>query len=334
MKTKLKSLIAGGMLALATAFGGQSAYAQNAVNLKMASFNVGGSWYIYATALSKLAQEALPEGSKVEVLPYQGGVGNPILVNRGEADMGLSFSALSNWAYNGKITFSEENQNIRALFGGLNQPHRLGIVVRKDSGIASLADLSKEKARLVTVQRGGAGEALAHMALEAYGTSYSDLEKAGGRVTHVDLPVAIQQMRDGQADIFIHNIGYKQPDVMELALSGKVKFIPLGEKQMNVLENDYGLLGDLSIKPEEFDGVDTAVPSVGYPTGVIANADMPDNVAYAITKAVIEHPDRIRAAHASLSAFDPAKAGKAAVNGNIPLHPGAARYYREAGLIE
>ncbi len=334
MNKNLKSVIMGGAIALGAALGGQAAHAREAVDLKMASFNVGGSWYIYATAIAEVAQKALPAGSRVEVVPYQGSVGNPILVNRGDANMGLSFSALSNWAYNGKVTYKEKHEDIRALFGGLNSPHRLGIVVRKDSGIESLADLDDKKARLVTVQRGGAGEALARMAFEAHGMSYEDVVKAGGRVTHVDLPVAIQQMRDGQADVFIHNIGYRQPDVMELALSGKVKFIPLGEEQMAELQKKYGLLGGLTIDPDEFEGVDAAVPSVGYPTGVIVNAGMSDDVAYSITKGAIENADRIRAAHASLAAFDPAKAGEAAVNGNVPLHPGAERYYREAGLIE
>lgn len=332
MKLNRRSLIAGGAAVVAGSLAGVPLRAQSPVSLKMASFNVGGSWYIYATAIAELAQENLPEGSRVEVLPYQGGVGNPILVNRGEADMGLSFSALSNWAYNGKVVFNEPAENIRALFGGLNRPHRLGIVVRKDAGIESLADLGEKGGRLVTVQRGGAGEALARMALEAYGLDYDAVKKAGGRVSNVDLPVAVQQMRDGQADVFIHNIGYKQPDVMELALGGKVKFIALGDEQMQTLADQYGLQPGLAVEAGEFEGVTEDVPSVGYPTGVIANANMDDDVAYAIVKGVCENPDRIREAHASLAAFDPAKAGEALRNGGVPLHPGAKRYFEEAGL--
>lgn len=331
MKLNRRSVLAGGAAVVAGSLSGLPVLAQSPVNIKMASFNVGGSWYIYATAIAELALESLPEGSRVEVLPYQGGVGNPLLVNRGEADMGLSFSALSNWAYNGKVVFNEANPDIRALFGGLNRPHRLGIVVRKDSGIETLADLGTQKARLVTVQRGGAGEALARMALEAYGLDYDAVQKAGGRVSNVDLPVAIQQMRDGQADVFIHNIGYRQPDVMELALGGKVKFIALGEEQMAMLAEQYGLQPGLAVEAGEFEGVTEDVPSVGYPTGVIANANMSDDVAYAIVKGVCENPDRIRAAHASLATFDPAKAGEALRNGGIPLHPGAQRYFDEIG---
>ena len=332
MKLNRRSLLAGSAAVMAGSLSGVPLLAQSPVTIKMASFNVGGSWYIYATAIAELLQENLPEGSRVEVLPYQGGVGNPILVNRGEADIGLSFSALSNWAYNGTVVFNEPSPDIRALFGGLNRPHRLGIVVRTDSGIVSLADLATTGARLVTVQRGGAGEALARMALESYGLDYDAVQKAGGRVSNVDLPVAIQQMRDGQADVFIHNIGYRQPDVMELALGGKVKFIALGEEQMQMLADQYGLQPGLAVEAGEFEGVTEDVPSVGYPTGVIANASMEDDLAYAIVKAVCEHPDRIREAHASLATFDPAKAGEALRNGGIPMHPGAQRYFEEAGL--
>lgn len=334
MKYSLKSLVLGGLIAVGTWAGIAPAQAEDPVNLKMASFNVGGSWYIYATAISEVAQAALPEGSAVEVLPYQGGVGNPILVNRGDADMGLSFSALQNWAYNGKVVYKEPYKDIRALAGGLNRPHRLGIVVRKDAGITSLADVADKPVRLVTVQRGGAGEALARMALESYGLTYDDIKEAGGWVTHIDLPVAVQQMRDGQADMFIHNIGYRQPDVMELALGGDVTFIPLGEEQMQMLAENYGLQPGLTVEKGEFEGVDADVPSVGYPTGVIANADMPDDVAYTITKAIAENADKIRAAHSSLKGFDPEKAGDKARNGGLALHPGAARYYREQGWIE
>ncbi|MBO0903749.1 TAXI family TRAP transporter solute-binding subunit [Jiella sonneratiae] len=324
-------LAAGAILLAAT---GALAADKEPVNLKFASFNVGGSWYIYATSLADIAQKALPEGSTVEVLPYQGGVGNPILVDRGDADLGLSFSALSNWARQGIVSFKEPHENIRALVGGLNIPHRLGIVVRKGAGIESLADVKTKPVRLVTVQIGGAGEALARMALESYGLGYEDIEKAGGRVTHIDLPVAIQQLRDGQADMFIHNIGYRQPDVMELALGGDITFIPLGEEQMKEIADKYGLQTGLSIRAGEFEGVDKAVPSVGYPTGVIANANMSDDVAYTITKAICENQDKVRAAHSSLAEFDCKTAGDPGRNGGVPLHPGAERFFKEQGWLK
>lgn len=303
--------------------------------LKFASFNIGTTWFIYATVIGELTEKALADGTKIEVLPYQGGVANPMLVNKGHIELGLSFSALSNWAYNGTLIYRKPTRNIRALVGGLNAPHRLGIVARADLDIASLADIKaqKKKVRLATVQLGGAGEALATMALEAYGMKYDDIKALGGSVSHIDLTAAIDQLRTGQIDMIIHNIGYRTPDFSELAKTTAIKFIPMGEPEMAAIVEKYGLEPGLSIEANEFQGVTAAVPSIGYPTGVIASKDLPDDIAYTITKVICENQKQLAAAHPSLKVFDPAKAALPARNGNIPLHPGAERYYREKGLM-
>jgi TRAP transporter TAXI family solute receptor len=154
------------------------------VNLRFASFSVGGSWYIYAVNISEIIKPFLPAGSKIEVLPYQGGAGNPILVSKGDADLGLSFSTSSNWAYKGIVAYTgrKKMDNLRAIVGGLNKPHRLTIIARKDAKLSSIQEIKDQqrKVRLVTVQRGGAGEALARQVLEAYGMTYDDLIKMGG----------------------------------------------------------------------------------------------------------------------------------------------------------
>jgi uncharacterized protein len=304
-------------------------------NLKFASFNIGTTWYIYATVIGELTEKELANGSKVEVLPYQGGVANPMLVNKGHIDLGLSFSALSNWAYKGRLIYKKPTPNIRALVGGLNNPHRLGIVARADLDVKSLAEVKSQKkpVRLATVQLGGAGEALATMALEAYGMKYDDIRSWGGAVSHVDLPVALDQLGKGEIDLIIHNIGFKTPDLTEVAEKTPIKFIPMGEAEMASIVEKYGLEAGLSIQANEFKGVTAAVPSIGYPTGVIVSKKLPEKVAYAITKAICENKDKLVAAHPSLKAFDPSKAYLPAKNGGIPLHPGAERYYREKGLM-
>jgi TRAP transporter TAXI family solute receptor len=323
--------------AITAAFGMAPAAAQGAKprELKFASFNIGTTWYIYAKAIGEMTEKALANGTKVEVLPYQGGVANPMLVNKGGVDLGLSFSALSYWAYKGKLVYKKPNPNIRALVGGLSEPHRLGIVARADLPIKSLGDVKAQKfrLRLATVQLGGAGEALANMALEAYGMKYDDIKSWGGSVNHVDLTVAIDQLRTGQVDMIIHNIGYKTPDFAELAQKTDIKFIALGEKEMKAIVEKYGLEPGLKIEAGEFKGVAADVPSIGYPTGVIASKDLPEETAYVITKTICENKAQLAAAHPSLKVFDPAKAYLPGKNGGIPLHPGARRYYKEKGLM-
>ncbi len=318
--------------------GNKAADLTKPIDLKFASFSVGGSWYIYAVNMAEIIKPALPAGSKIDVLPYQGGVGNPILVSKGQADIGLSFSTASNWAYKGIVDYESKGKmdNLRGLVGGLNKPHRIGIMIRTDLGIKSIQEIKdkKMKIRLVTVQRGGAGEALARQVLEAYGMTYDSIKEMGGSVNHIDLPVAIQQMQDGQADLFIHNVGYKQPDIMEMALRDGIRFLALESDKAKYLVDKYGHQANLKFEKGEFTGVNADVPAIGYPTGVIATNKMSNDVAYLITKALCENKAKLATVHASLVDFDPATAWTPEKNGFIPLHPGAEKYYKEKGYMK
>lgn len=304
--------------------------------IRFASMSVGGAWYIYAVTVAQAMKNAMPN-LVVDVFPYQGGVGNPILVGTGKAEMGLSFSVASNWAYNGIVAYKGKPQkDLRALLGGLSSPYRIGVIVSDKVEANSIEELlaQKPKIRLVTVQRGGLGEMMAQLILEAYGASYADIEKWGGRVTHVDLPTAVNQMKDGQADLFIHNMSFKQPDITEMCMRGGLKFLPIGEKQADYLAEKYGVMPDVYFEKDEFTGITDRIHSVGYPSGLIATDKMSEGMAYTIVKSVCENTDLLVAAHASLKAFDPAKAWQPKINGNIPLHPGAEKYFKEKGYIK
>ncbi|MDR1660021.1 MAG: TAXI family TRAP transporter solute-binding subunit [Desulfovibrio sp.] len=310
--------------------------ASAADKVRFASMTIGGSWYIYAVTVAQAMKLAMP-GIVVDVFPYQGGIGNPILVSDGKAEMGLSFSVASNWAYNGIVSYTgKPKKNLRALLGGLSSPYRVGVVVDEKLGINSIAELvaKKPKVRLVTVQRGGLGEVMAQQIFEAYGITYNDIKQWGGSVTHVDLAAAVSQMKDGQADIFIHNMSFKQPDITEMCLRGGLKFLALGEKEARYLSEKYGHMPEVYFEKDEFNGMTGRVRTVGYPSGIISTDKMSEGLAYTIVKAVCENKEMLSNAHASMVSFDPAKAWRPEINGFIPLHPGAEKYFKEKGYMQ
>lgn len=309
--------------------------AQQPVSVRLASFNVGGSWYIWATAISSVARPALPAGSTLDVLPYQGGIGNPLLLEKGKADIALSFLPCSKWAYEGLPPYENANENLRALAGGLSRPHRVGVLIRKGSKITSLSDVVNKKlpAKIVTAQRGATGQAVALQLLTEYGITVEKLKKWGGSLEHLRMPVAIGRIKDGHADIIIHNVGYKEPRFSELCLTTGIIFDEVDQAIQKRMAENYGYVYGLSIEKDEFKGVTKDVPAIGYPTGLITTADLADDVAYAITKAVCENPKALAEAHASLKVFSPEKAWQPEVNG-IPLHPGAIKYYKEKGWMK
>lgn len=304
------------------------------VHLRFASFAIGGSWYIYASAIAKLVRPNLPEGSTIDVLPYQGGIGNPLLLKRGKAEIALSFLPCSKWAYDGLSPYKEPIKELRALVGGLNRPHRVGVLIRKASGIESLRQVVEQKlpVRIVTAQVGATGQAVAMQVLHAYGITREKLKSWGGSLEHVRMPVAMSRIKDGFADIIIHNVGYKEPRFSELCLRVPIKFMEISKEMRQKLAEKYGYMTGLYFKAGEFKGIKQDIPAIGYPTGVITTKELPDEVAYIITKSICENPKDLGNAHASLKVFDPKTAWKPEKNG-IPLHPGAIEYYKDKGWM-
>jgi TRAP transporter TAXI family solute receptor len=88
------------------------------------------------------------------------------------------------------------------------------------------------------------------------------------------------------------------------------------------------------IPPNTFKGQAQPVKTVKAVSNIIANADVPDAVVYTFTKTVMENAAALPKIHAALADFDPKKAAEPALNGNCPLHPGAARYFKEVGLLK
>ena len=85
--------------------------------------------------------------------------------------------------------------------------------------------------------------------------------------------------------------------------------------------------------PDTFKNQSKAVSTVGFPTVLITNKDLPERIAYTVTKTVVENKDALVRAHAGLAEFDPRTAWQPDKVG-IPLHPGAEKAYREKGWMK
>jgi TRAP transporter TAXI family solute receptor len=140
-------------------------------------------------------------------------------------------------------------------------------------------------------------------------------------------------MGDGRADLFIHTSSYRQPNLVEIAERGNVGFLAIEEPMRDQLVQKYGFL-KVEHPAGEFKNLAEPVRTVGFYTTVIAHKDLPEAVAYGVVKGVLENPDELRQAHASLKSFDPRQAAQPEANGHIPMHPGALRYFREKGWAQ
>lgn len=325
MKKILATMVIVLMIALSFDVGAQELKAP--AHLRLASFDLGSAWYLYGANFAKLWRGVLPKGSTVDVLPFAGGIGNAFVIEKGDAEVGFLFSATANWAIQGKVAYSKKIDAITGMVGGLDR-YYAAVMATKRSGITSLDDVAKKKlpVKMVAQPVGSASEFSMRLILEAYGMSYDDIKSWGGAVTPTSTGVAQAQMVDGRADIWINVVTAGHPAVSELAISTDLVFLPLGEEVIKKLVG-YGY--ERAVLPAKtFKGQDKEVQLVGWPTILVAHKELKPEVAYLLTKTIVENKEALVKAHAGFKDFNPEEAWKLDLYG-LPLHPGSEKYYRD-----
>ncbi|HSF04248.1 MAG TPA: TAXI family TRAP transporter solute-binding subunit [Methylomirabilota bacterium] len=319
-------------LILVLAVGVTGVWAQQPVTLAFSTLDSGTAWYVYGATMADLFRKTLPAGSNVDVKPFAGGVGNAKLVARNETPLGLSFTVTNRWAFQGTEAYDTKLENLRALVGGLDTYYLLAIAQKK-LDIRSLRDIKDRKlpVRLYSLPVGSLGEFGGRQLLRAYGMSYADIKGWGGSTTHVGYNIIVDAFKDGRADVLLAVVTPKHPSITEIATFAEVKFLPLEADAVKGLEP----LGytPASMPANTFKSQPEAVHTVGFPTVLITNKDLPEPVAYTVTKTIVDNKEALVRGHAGLAAFDPQTAWRPEKVG-IPLHPGAERAYREKGWMK
>lgn len=300
-------------------------------HLRFATVGLGSSWYIYGAGIASLLRPELPKGSTIDVLPIAGGIGNPKLLQGGEAELGLGMSVPARWACGGEVAFDKPVDKVRALVGGLDV-YYIGVFVTDRSGITALGQIRdrKQPFRLITVPLGGIGEYAARQVLAAYGMGYDWIKQQGGSVRHVGRPATVSAFQDGAADAWIHTVDYGHPIVTEITTVTASRILPLSEEAVAKLVTQGWERAIMP--PNTFKGQTAPILTVSAKTNLLASAELPEPVAYKLTKLVVEKKAELVKVHAALKDFEPERAADPRLLG-CPLHSGAERYYREKGLV-
>ncbi|HEY7206385.1 MAG TPA: TAXI family TRAP transporter solute-binding subunit [Methylomirabilota bacterium] len=302
------------------------------VNLSFATLDTGSAWYVYGATIAELLRKTLPPGSNIDVKPRAGGVGNPRLVAKNETPLGLSFTVTNRWAHDGKEAYTEKLESLRGLVGGFDTYYLVAMATKK-LGITSVREIRDKKlpVRVYTQPVGALGEFAGRQLLRAAGLGYNEIRGFGGSTQHVGYNVIIDAFKDGRADILFAVVTPKHPSVSEIVSSVDVEFLGLDpETTKALLPLGYS---PATMPPETFKGQSKPVTTVGFPTVLITNKDLPEPIAYTVTKTVLENKDALVRGHGGLAEFDPQTAWQPEKVG-IPLHPGAERAYREKGWMK
>lgn len=304
-------------------------------NLRFASVGIGSSWYAIAAGISNLARDLLPDETTIDVMPIAGTRGNLKLVQAGEAEIGLTFPMPSKDACAGTgWVEGKKFDKVRAIAGGLDN-FFFATFVTEASGISNWNEIAEGKGgfNLLTVKVGGEGEIATKQILSFLDSSKEKLEAAGGSVKPASRTATTQDIADGRAQGWAHNAGAGHPVGTQLMSLTGMKVIGLPDVVIKGMVEKYGWQ-PYRAPANSYEGQTEAFDTITTATNVIVSSDVSDDVAYALTKTIVERADELKNVHSALKNYDPSKVMDPALNGNCPFHPGAIRYYQEAGMMK
>lgn len=305
--------------------------ARKDVTLTWTSGQVGGGWYTQAGGFAELIKSKAPHMT-IKVVPGAG-IQNMAAIQKGQTEIAWGLPPFVAAAYNGQDPYKEKHPDMRLVMNGLGWVH-IQVAVPADSPVQSLEEVFQKKMPLKvgTTPVGGSDEWVFRQIFNFYKTSYDDLRGWGGKVSLVSYSDLVTLYKDRNLDLILFNLALPGAAVQEASLARKMRILPMSEELVKHLEQ-FGLTGS-EVPAGTYKDVtnnDKPIRTVAMANTVVASAKVPEEVVYDFVKTALTNVDGVRKIHPAFAQFDPKDATKL---GNVPLHPGAEKAYREAGLIK
>jgi TRAP transporter TAXI family solute receptor len=299
-------------------------------SLMVTAGGIGGSWFIAGAAFNEVWEKSIPD-LKTSLVPG-GGNSNPIRVNKGEADVGFTYSTLAIAAMKGVDPYKESLSNLRGL-GNLQMKQYLVIAALRSTGLTSFEDVVKKKypLKICPGTRGLGGELTFRQAMAEYGFSYQDIQKWGGKVYFASWNESVSQIQDGHANALTSQTVLANPFMVELCTSRDMKFLALTSDVADRMGKKYGFTKEVLPK-DSYKGMDSEYLTVADSVVLLCKKDLSEEMAYLLAKHLSENQKKWADTHVMFKDFLPQ--GVAKFPEQIPLHPGAAKYFKEKGYIK
>lgn len=286
----------------------------------MGTGGTGGTFYPLGGELAQIFADNV-EGITVNPVETSGGTENLGQLFNGTHQLGMSSNDITNMAVDGTLegldgTKMENFGWVSALY-----PEATHIIVRADSGIKSFEDL---RGRKVAVGNAGSGTRTISDALfEAY-------DMVGDYTPEVtDFGTSADMLADGQIDASIFVVGVPVSGLTQLSATTDVALIPIDAKILEKITGEGSHLEPYEISTDSYGFLKAGVPTISVFSNLLASLEaVSEDDAYGITKALFENVDKITLEVGRSIKLENALKGI----GNVPLHPGAARYYEEQGI--
>ena len=282
---------------------------------------IGGVFYTIGGAISDvLTQNKGNNNWSVAAESTGGSMENIRRLDSGDIQFAVSNSSITYFAVRGEEGWEKayEVRTVMTLF-----PNVAMFVAKKDSGISKLADL---KGKRLSVGPEGAGfEYFIRPILKAHGVTYNDFEPIyAGQQTSVDY------LGDGSIAAAFLGGGVPTGSITSAASTMDILLVPYGEEEKKQLFEQYAFFGSATIPPATYRGQDNAFDGMNVGSAhLITSAQADEEMVFQFTKVVYENRAKVAEKHKAGKAINPKNVIR---NTGTEFHPGAIRFYKEAGI--
>jgi TRAP transporter TAXI family solute receptor len=286
--------------------------------LAIATGGTAGVYFVYGGGLAQQMTAEL-DGIEATAEVTSASVDNMLLIADQRSDLAFTLADTAADAVNGTAAFDEpiDARALANLYVNFTQ-----VVTTADSGIASIEDLRGQRVSVGSPNSGT--EVIAVRILEVAGLDAdADIDRQ-----QLGLAESVQAVRDGTIDAFFWSGGLPSGGVTDLATTDQIVMLPLGDVLGGMQEAHGEAYAEATISADVYPGLTEDVTTIGVPNYLVVNAAMEDDIAFAITQLLFDQQEELIQVHPEAGNLDFDTAQQVAP---LELHPGAQRYYDEAG---
>lgn len=303
-------------------------------NLTLCGASPGGLWSLVGAGLDATVKAAYP-GSTITYQTSSGGPANVLQVKGGKCELGMANDGDLIFATEGKPPFKSPVSGLKAIAVLYNWTPVMWIARRdflKKYDIHDLSDLAKKKppVRLAFNRRGLLTSAMTDATLKALGVTTKDIESWGGSIQYQASNEQAQLMSNGRIDMLANTLFENHRSIAEMAQSVDLAMVDVPEKAIAPVVKEFGLK-PWTIKAGTHPWQKIDAHTVTTSVILFVDEKMDEKTVYDITKAMIQHPDKMGAVSDAMKRFTPKVMTEQEA---APFAAGAIKAYKESNLIK
>ena len=294
-----------------------------AVHINFVTAGTASTFYPISATICQLWNQNI-DGMRAVATPSGGGIDNLNQAYDGEAQIGIANANLVYQAKEGLASFEGYANGELRIFAGLYlNPNQ--VVVTKDSGIGAIGDFAGKRISIGAAGATTIEEAILH--LEAAGLTLDDV-----RAEYMDTSAAADAISNRLLDGVWVMAGTPNAAVTQIMTTTDSKLMAITPEEVEALRKEYPWYAASVIPAGTYAGQDEDVPTSAVKLTLFITADVDEETVYQMAKLFWENWDMLAENHAALRRADPKEACNDVAG--VEIHAGAARYYREIGLMQ